>query len=455
MKVLIVDDAEDVRLMAESLVERAGHRAWTAEDGTIGLEMIPEVSPDVVLCDLMMPGLNGIELTERALKRWPSLPIIMVTAHASIGTAVRALKAGAFDYLTKPLNHDELLHTLSKVGQQVALEKENAKLRTQLRGYQQSTDYLTNSPRIRAILQQLERIAASDATVLLTGENGTGKEVMARYVQRHSPRADRPFVTVNCSALSEALLESELFGHAKGAFTGAHQDRQGYFEAADSGTLFLDEIGDLSQALQVKLLRVLQERRFSRVGETSVREVDVRLITATNRDLDRLIAEEKVREDFYYRINVFRVELPPLRERPEDIGFLFGLFIEEFAAQSNKRITGVAPETLRRLESYRWPGNIRELRNAAERAAILCPGETIEPDALAEELPATPAGVADGSDYKTAKKAFEIAFITRHLELHGGNMAATARQIGVHAVALRQKVARLGIDIAEIRARSQ
>ena len=453
MRILVIDDAEDTRLLVVHRLQAAGHELFEAPDGETGLERIAELDPDLVLVDLVLPGMNGIEIIEKVRRTNPGLTTILITAHGSVKTAVQALKAGAFDYLTKPLDFEEVFHAVQKVQEKIALVRENQLLRSRIERVQEREDYATQSEEVRTIIRQTEKVALTDATVLITGESGTGKEILAKHIQRTSRRADKPFVTVNCSALSEQLLESELFGHVRGAFTDAYQDHQGYFEVADQGTLFMDEIGDLSSRLQVKLLRVLQEKEFSRVGDTRVRPADVRIIAATNRDLKRLIEDGSMRQDFYYRINIFGVHLPPLRDRREDIVFLFEQFVQEFSAQMNKHISGIAAPVREVLEGYEWPGNIRELRNLAERMTILCEGEEMGRDLIPEELLEHDPGTGGSSDFKKSRREFEIRFITDHLVQNRGNVAATAKQIGMHPVALRQKVAKLGIDSRRIKDR--
>jgi DNA-binding NtrC family response regulator len=454
VKIVVIDDEADIRNLLVTLLKPEGHQVEAAADGKSGLKLIAKMQPDLALVDLMLPDTDGIAVTREALKSRPDLIVIMITAHGSIDNAVEAMKAGAYHYQTKPFNLPELRLVVKKAGERSLLLAENRILKSQLRQIREGEDYLTKSPAVRAILDEAKKVAGTDSTVLITGEHGTGKEVLAKYIRNHSPRAEKRFVVVNCSALSEQLLESELFGHAKGAFTGAQQDHVGYFEAADGGTIFLDEIGEVSPAIQVKLLRVLQEKEFIRVGETQIRSADVRVIAATNRDIKKLVEEGGLREDFYYRLNVFNFHLPPLKDRPEDILFYFQLFMAEFAAQMGVQEPSVPKMVRDILMKYGWPGNIRELRNLAERTTILSEGNELTPELLPAEFRPSDGDISGGSaDFKTRKREFEIGFITDQLIQNKGNIEATARQIGMHPVALRQKVAKLGIDSGEIKAR--
>ncbi len=455
MLIAIIDDDHTILKWFEHLLEPRGHDVITALDGEAGVQLIDDQNPDLALVDLKMPGIDGLEVTRRILATNPDTFVIMMTAHASISTAVEAMKLGAADYLSKPLDADEVLIVLQKAEDKLALLRENRALKHQMERIDRGEIFATCDPNVEKMLVEARNAAKTNTPVLVTGENGTGKEVFAKYIYRNSERANKQFVVVNCAALSEQLLESELFGHSKGSFTGAIADHAGYFEIADGGTLFLDETGELSPAMQVKLLRVLQNGEYSRVGETKTRRTDVRVIAATNRDLHALMKEERFREDFYYRINVFEFKLPPLRERRDDIMLYFTMFIKEFARQMNKAVPEISPGVEEILLRYRWPGNIRELRNVAERTSILYDPEKgvisreLIPDRLmwsganGEETP-------NGQDYKATKETvvrdFETRFITSHLRKQGGNVAATAREIGVHPVFLRQKLSALGID---------
>ncbi len=461
LRILVVDDEPEARLLLVSALAADGHDLYEAADGYTALTMADESRAQVVLLDQMMPGLSGMDCLAPLLKAGPERLVLFVTGRDKAREAVAALQAGAVDYLVKPIDLDVLRHAIRRAGQHLAMVEENRMLRTELEQARPSAEFPTRDQRMKELLQKAVQAAPTEATVLITGESGTGKEVLARFIQKRSHRADRPFVIVNCSALSEQLLESELFGHVKGAFTGAYQDHQGYVEAAAGGTLFLDEIGDIAPSLQVKLLRVLEDRQFSRVGDTALRKAEFRLLTATNRDLDQLLRAGKLREDFYYRINVFRLHLPPLRDRPADILFLFTRFIRELTLRMGRRTLDdkpvvIPPEVRDALSRHTWPGNVRELRNLAERMVILNDDGDMDPAHLPEGLQALIGihrqnGSATTSQLREARRQFEIRFLLEQLELNEGNMAATARQIGMHPVALRQKLAKLGIDARLLR----
>lgn len=453
MKILIVDDAKDTQLLLAAVLSKAGYTTFAAFDGQAGFDMLDELQPDLAIVDLIMPGMDGLSFTAQALDNQPGMSIIMLTAHSSLDTAIEALKIGAVDYLTKPIDRQKLLHAIKQACERKELLQENRLLKAEL--HKHEDDFATETPQIKTILQHMDKIAATDVTILITGENGTGKEVLANYIHRRSARASRPFVPVNCAALSENILESELFGHAKGAFTGAHDTHAGYFEAADKATLFLDEVAELSPQMQVKLLRVLQNKEYSRVGETRTRKTDVRIIAATNRDMAELLKSGHLREDFYYRLNVFRVYVPPLRNRPKDIMMLFAKFVRQIAIECGKSVPQIAPEVAPILKGYYWPGNIRELRNIAERMTLLCDGDIIS-ELLPEEFhnaSKVHGEQTQSNDYRECRRQFEINFIMLHLEHNKGNIAETAREIGLHPVALRQKIAKLDIDTQSIKER--
>ena len=462
MRVAVIDDDPEILTWFTHYLQKEGHEVVTALDGDSGYQLMLDQEPDVALVDLQMPAMDGLTMTRKTLKALPQANIIIMTAYGSIRTAVEAMKMGAIDYLTKPLDADEVLITLNKVQEKLSLVKENILLKEQVEQFSRGDIFVTRNKKIQNLLDQAKSAANTDAPILITGESGTGKEVFAKYIYKNSQRAHKQFVVVNCAALSEQLLESELFGHVKGAYTGAYTDHPGYFEIADGGTIFLDETGELSPAMQVKLLRVLQDGEFSRVGDTKTRRSDVRIIAATNRDLRQLISEGAFREDFYYRINVFEFHLQPLRERPEDIMFFFEMFIEEYARQMNKTITQIDPHVRDLLLNHDWPGNIRELKNVAERTSILCSAETgiISSDLIPDRLAwsGRSGAMHEGQDFKLTKelvvKDFEVNFITQQLRRQNGNIAATAREIGVHPVFLRQKISSLGIDAKLIKSES-
>ncbi len=458
-KILVVDDEIISVTIIKSVLEQAGHSVSTANDGESALDVIKRVKFDIVLTDFNMPGMNGIELTKEIIKFAPDSVVILITAFISIRAAVESIKLGAFDYLTKPVDKEELLLSVKRGVERMALMKENILLKQQLERVENPEfTYLTESNEIKNILKEAIKVAKSDSTILITGSNGTGKEVLAKYIYKNSNRADSQFVVVNCAAIPEQLLESELFGHVKGSFTGAIKDHKGYFEIADNGTIFLDEIGEIDTMLQVKLLRVLQERQFSRVGDSRIFSTNVRILAATNQNLKKMIEEGRFREDLFYRLNVFEFHLPDLKDRTEDILFYFNKFVTEFAKNNDKTVKKIENEVKSLLINYQWPGNIRELKNVAERATILCDTGIVTSDLLPRSIMGKMEDkeILSTNDYNENKnkliKDFEIKFIIKHLKLNKGNVAATARSINFHPVSLRQKIAKLGIDVDDVMA---
>jgi two-component system NtrC family response regulator len=389
--VLVVDDEPNYLVVLSELLKEEGFEVFTAESGEQGLKIARENDLDIVITDMRMPGMDGLELLKAVKSFNADLPVIMVTAFGEVEKAVVAMKAGAYNYLAKPFNNEELLVNIRKAIEHYSLLRENLRLRDEARVRYGFASIVGKNVRMQEIYQLIEKVAPTPASVLITGESGTGKELVARAIHINSPREDAPFISVNCAALPETLLESELFGHEKGAFTGAASLRKGRFELADTGTLFLDEIGDIPLPLQAKLLRVLQERSFERVGGNKSINVDVRIITATNKDLKDEVEKGRFREDFFYRLNVVHIHLPPLRERADDIPMLTEHFIDKFAKMLNKPDLQVSMETLRFLVSLPWDGNVRELENTIERAAILCSGDLIMPDDLHPEMFSTMA----------------------------------------------------------------
>ena len=390
--ILIVDDEPNIRRVLGAVFAKAGYEVFTAENGRKALDVISaELSIDVMLCDLIMPDLNGVEVLRSAKEMNPRLSVVMITAHGTIRTAVDAMKLGAFDYITKPFDMDEIKLIVKNALERSRLLAENIQLKQELQSRYRFDGIVGDSRKMQEVFKIVERVASSNATVLVRGESGTGKELIARAVHYNSPRRDKPFIAVSCAALPETLLESELFGYEKGAFTGAVGQKAGRFELAHRGTLFLDEIPDISPAMQVKMLRVLQEREFERVGGTKPVRVDVRLLAATNRDLEQAVANGEFRPDLYYRLQVIQIFLPPLRERREDIPALVEHFIEKFNKENGKNIKFVSPEAMDLLMKYNWPGNIRELENAIERGVVLADAgsELITPDLLPISVQAT------------------------------------------------------------------
>jgi DNA-binding NtrC family response regulator len=384
-KILVVDDERHARATLATLLEDCGYEVRGAGDGNEALATIERWLPDVVLTDLRMPRLGGMELLTSLHERYPELPCVVMTAFASVDTAVEAMKRGAQDYLLKPLNFDAVEIVVARALERAAIKRELLELR-RARVQQASREMIGSSQAMRRLLDMVDTVADSRATVLVLGESGTGKELVARRLHQVSPRADAPFVSLHCGAIPEGLLESELFGHEKGAFTGASARRKGRFERAHGGTLFLDEIGDISTATQLKLLRVLQERRFERVGGSESIEVDVRVVCATHRDLLSMVREGTFREDLYYRLAVIELRTPPLRERPEDVAPIARHLVAKLARKNEREIEALSPESMTLLERYAWPGNVRELENALERAVVLARDGVIEPRHLPEHV---------------------------------------------------------------------
>jgi two-component system NtrC family response regulator len=384
--ILIVDDEKNYLLVLEALLVDAGYEVITSDNTIEALEITVSHDLDLVITDMRMPGQDGMEFLAQLRSRQPGPPVIMMTAYATVEKAVEAMKRGAFDYITKPFKNEELILTIRKAIEMHRLKQENRLLSLDLQERYQFGNIVGKSKIMRQVYEIIEKVAQTRASVLITGESGTGKELIARAIHFNSSRSDKPFISVNCSALSETLLESELFGHERGAFTGAVTQRKGRFELAHGGTLFLDEVGDMSPALQVKLLRVLQEMKFERVGGTKTLQVDARLVTASNRELEREVELGRFREDLYYRLKVVHIKVPPLRERRDDIPLLVHHFLEKAAKANAIPVKSVSHEALKYLYQYDWIGNVRELENVIERAVILCDGDDVRPQDLPEEL---------------------------------------------------------------------
>jgi DNA-binding NtrC family response regulator len=447
-RVLVVDDEVNMRRVLSALIARDGFEVAEARDGAEALSRIREGGIDAVLTDLRMPHMNGLELLERITQEHPEIPVVLLTAHGSVGSAVEALKQGAFDYLTKPFEPDEVRRVIRKAVQTRALDARE----TRAEASEDPERLLHGSnPVLAEIRRVIERVAGTPATVLISGESGTGKEIVARSLHRRSDRAAAPFVKINCAAIPEGLLESELFGHEKGAFTGASSSKPGRFELADGGTLFLDEIGEMPLSAQPKLLRALQEGRFYRVGGTETVSVDVRLIAATNRDLRREVAEARFREDLFYRLHVVPLSLPPLRERRADIPDLARFFVARVNRRLRRDVSGLEPAALERLAAHDWPGNLRELENAIERAILLCEGSVVR----AHEI--LPGATADSSAQGEAPLRDRIRRATRQIEreaildalrLTDGNVTQAAQRLGLSRRGLQLKMRELDIERA-------
>ena len=428
--ILVVDDEPSACSALESLLNAAGYRVLVASDGLRALEQIELAVPDVVLSDLCMPNMGGLELLRELKRRAIPVPVLLMTAASTIESAVGAMREGAQDYLTKPLNLDELSIVIERTLEGVRLKQEAVALKSQIEDLARFDNVVGHSPQIREVFRQVTQIAPSRATILLTGETGTGKELVATAIHHRSPRAAAPFVRVHCGALADSLLESELFGHERGAFTGAAKTRQGRFEQADGGTILLDEIGEISLATQIKLLRVLQEREFERVGGNETIRVDVRIIAATNRDLKQMVADGTFREDLFYRLNVINLRLPPLRERAADIPLLVAHFLRRFEADDGKKLT-MSPAALELLTRYSWPGNVREIENVVQGAVVLADGEMIEPRHLPREINSTPPNL-DGLPTVPGASIldFERYAIIKTLEATGST-SKTAALLGI------------------------
>ena len=464
VRVLCVDDDDDVRSALRRVLMRAGLQVVDTRDPNEGLALAEDPALDVAMFDIHMPGMTGLELLEKVKKERPGLEVIIMTGAGTVSTAITALKAGAYDYLMKPFdNIERVVAAVLHAAERRRLTERTRFLEDMLadKSYE---DIVGTSAKMREVFAVIEAVASTDATVLILGESGTGKELVARAIHRRSTRAKRPFLAVNCGALSESLLESELFGHEKGAFTGAALMRRGIFESADGGTVLLDELGDLTPATQVRLLRVLQEGEVRRIGSDAPIRVDLRVIAATHVDLERAVAAGKFRQDLFYRVNVVPVRVPALRERPEDIPMLVQHFIERARTKMGRTVRRASEAALSRMLGYAWPGNVRELENAIERAVILARGEEIEivdlpPGVGAAVTIATVAEVETASvvhlPYMQAKKlavgAFEKRYLTAVLKANGGNLSAAARAAGIDRTNFRRLTREYGVDVSSTR----
>ena len=437
-KLLIVDDELSVRDSLGKWFREEGYEVGTAEDANEALTRLAEGRWDLALVDIKMRGTDGIELQRRMREIDAELIVIIMTGYASVETAVAALKNGAYDYVTKPLDPDEMAHQVQKALAHRQVQQENVRLRETVAAVTHSPDLVGQSKAMHKVFNAVETVAPTDATVLITGESGTGKELVARAIHSGSPRRFHPLVAIHCGALTESLLESELFGHEKGAFTGAQYRKKGKFEIAEGGTVFLDEIGDITLKTQTDLLRVLQEREIVRVGGNQPIHVDFRCVAATNKDLEKLIDEGKFRPDLFYRLNVFRVEIPPLRERKDDIPLLVDHFVHKFSQAMNKRITRVAPSAMYQLQQCPWPGNVRELENAVERAMVVAQ----EPELRDQDFILKPRN-NNGTEGKTLEE-IEKAHILRVLEECGGNQTRAAEVLDIDRVTLHNKLKKYG-----------
>lgn len=448
-KVLIIDDEEDIRLSLRGILEDEGYQVIDAESGEHALAVVNR-SINLILLDIWLPGMDGIQVLTSLQDRYPDIPVLMISGHGNIQTAVQAIKNGAFDFIEKPLSLEKVLLTAQKALEFSSLRRENRNLRLSTKS-PQIQKISGQSKVINELRQIINQVAPTEAWVLITGENGTGKEIVARSIHMGSKRSDQALVAVNCAAIPEELIESELFGHEKGSFTGASGSKQGKFELADGGTLFLDEIGDMSLKTQAKILRILQEQSFERVGGYKTINVNVRVIAATNKDLHEEIKKGNFREDLYYRLNVFPLTLPPLRERRDDIAILLDEFIKQLSQEHNFKPLSFTPETIKILKNYPWPGNVRELKNFVERLYILYQGMEVTPSDLPGEIARDNASAETEEslfekdeelpeDFKLARSKFEAWFLDNKLKEYDGNISKLAEAIGLERSYLYRKL---------------
>ncbi len=449
-RILIVDDEVDALDLMEELFMKHGYETYTARNGLEALKVINEHEPDILISDMVMPEMDGIKLLEVVRKKYPDIAVIMITAHGTIETAVEAMKKGAKDYILKPLRLDEILSKVDTISQLKSLQKENEYLREKLYQKYNFNNIIGKNRKMLELFELIKDIAKTNSTVLITGESGTGKELIANAIHFNSDRIKKPFVKVNCAVLAENLLESELFGHVKGAFTGAIRDKLGRFELANGGTIFLDEIGDISPNMQLKLLRVLQEGEFERVGGTETIKVDVRIIAATNRNLEEMMRKGEFRQDLYYRLNVIPLEVPPLRERKDDIPLLVTHFIEKFSKQFNKEIEAIDEDAMRSLQNYSWPGNIRELENLIERAVVLNKTGRLTikdfPEYVVHQEISSDIELDEDSSLTDMVDNFEKQLILKALRENNFNKLRTAEKLGIHRSTFMSKLKKYGIN---------
>ena len=433
ISILIVDDEESVRDSLFNWFTEDGYRVESAENAKKALTMLESESFDIILADIKMPGMDGLEMLRRIKSLKPDSIVIVMTAFATVDTAVKALKDGAFDYVTKPFDPDDLTHLIRNATKQVSLTEENETLKKKIISLENIEDLIGNSEAMKEVLREVESVAQTNSSVIITGESGTGKELIARAIHANSPRKFFPFVNVHCGALTESLLESELFGHEKGAFTGAMYNRKGRFEMADNGSIFLDEIATISAKMQVELLRVLETKSFIRVGGNKEINSDFRVICATNRDLKSMVEKGTFREDLFYRLNVMNIKLPPLRERLEDIPLLVDYFISKYCTSMNRQLVAIESSALKRLQEFNFPGNIRELENMIERAIVVGNGKKI----TVRDLPLEKAVVTTSAE---SLDEFEKVFILQILTKYNWNISRTASALKVDRVTLYNKI---------------
>ena len=445
-KILVVDDEAIVRESLRDWLSDCGYQIFTAENAHQALEIIEKERLNIVITDLVMPEVDGIELMKRAKEIIPNIEVIIITAYGSITTAIAAMKEGAYDYIEKPFCPERAELLVKKLVEHQGLVEENISLHQKLEERYRFENIIAKSPKMQQVIEVIKIVGKSNATVLIMGESGTGKELVARAIHAQSHRRDKPFIAVSCAALPESLLESELFGHEKGSFTGAYAQKKGKFEIANKGTLFLDEVGEMSTNIQVHLLRVLEEKEFTRVGGNELIKVDVRVVSATNKDIRKAVASGQFREDVYYRLNVVTIELPPLRERKEDIPLLAQHFLKKFALENQKEVTGFSPDATDFLLKYEWPGNVRELENAIERAVILAQNSNIEITDLPRQNLPLARSASPGKKLKEAEKNHILNILTETQ----GNYSEAARILGISRMTLYNKARVYGINVKEI-----
>ncbi len=454
-RVVIAEDEERLRRLFAMLLSNAGYKMHLAEDGANAWDMIKKEKPDVVITDLRMPNLDGMGLLEKVKNEYPDLPVIVVTAHGDVESAVEAMKAGAADYLTKPVDEEHLKLAVEKAMQWRKVVAENVRLRNEKKSAYDFPNIVCESPAMKELLQMAAQVAQSDATVLIIGESGTGKELIARAIHLNSPRSRGPFEAVNCAAIPDNLLESELFGFERGAFTGAVESKPGVFELASNGTLFLDEIGDMAFPLQAKVLRALEERTFKRLGGSKMIQTDTRFVAATNKNVAEMVRTGGFREDLFYRLSVFPLEILPLRERPEDIMPLARHFLAKFCRQMGKPVPEIPTETENLLLSHRWPGNVRELQNAIERAVILLSGNKLTPAVIGRRFGMMEAiGGAPKEEFRVPASGFNLdehvrGLINQAMQRSSGNKSAAAKMLGISRATLRYRIEKYELDVPE------
>ncbi len=443
--VLVIEDDVEMLENYGRMLRMFGYKSVLESDSIKALKRLDEISPDIILTDLKMEGMSGFDVILSAKQSLPDVPIILITAYADIPTAVEAVKMGAYDVISKPFTSEQLQIVLERALSQKRLKEENRLLRKQLK-VAVDTEIVAKSAAMKEIMALVERVSKTDANVLITGESGTGKEMLARIIHKKSDRAKSPFVPVDCAAIPENLLESELFGYEKGAFTGANTSKEGLFEAANGGTLFLDEVTELPFPMQSKLLRAIQERKIRRLGSNQYTSLDVRIVSATNRDIRKTVKEGLFREDLFYRLNVINIHLPPLRDRREDIPVLSLYFLKKYAAIYDKNIKGISAEVMDALEAYSWPGNIRELQNLIERAVILCDSEKITLNDIPREyITVEPDMSSNIATYKEAKEEFEKKYLLGLLQKTSGNVTRAAKIAGINRRTLHRLIKRYNL----------